>query len=351
MGEAAARPLLITGDTQLLDELAQLASAGGVRLFSAPDVAAVHGGWSDASVVMLGLDAAPGWARSKAQFDGEVVLVAGGAADRAQLAAVAARTGAGHIAVLPQARRWLSSRLSAPPPARALVVATIGGRGGAGASILAAGLAMTGIRAGDRVLLVDADPYGGGADICLGWEQREGARWPSFAQTNGWVEPAALVQALPRQGRLAVLSFDRDPRTAVPVAAMDAALTAGRRAHDLVVIDLPRQLDEAARAAQHAADTTVLVVPAELRACAAASRVADALRESPGWLTLVVRGPSPGRLRAREIASQLRLPLAGTLRPERQLVQALERGDPPASQDGPLHTMCQRLIAAARARR
>lgn len=351
MCAAAARPLLITGDTHLLDELAHLADAGGVRLYSAPDAASARSTWTGASVVMLGVDAAAGWARLRPGYAGDVVLVAGAAADRAELTSMAARIGAGHVAVLPQARRWLSGRLVAPAPACALVLATIGGRGGAGASILAAGLAMTGIRAGHRVLLVDADPFGGGADVCLGWEQRAGARWPSFADTSGWVEPAALVDALPRQDRLAVLSFDRDPAEPVPVAAMEAALAAGRRAHDLVVIDLPRQLDDAARAAQCAADHTFLVVPAEVRACVAAGRVAEALRDSPGELSVVVRGPAPGRLRARDIAGQLRLPLAGALRPEPRLAQALERGEPPAAQDGPLSLLCQRLIAAAEAGR
>ncbi len=55
---------------------------------------------------------------------------------------------------------------------------------------------------------------------------------------------------------------------------MAATLEAGRRGRDLVVVDLPRQLDDAAQIALQAADQTYLVVPAELRAAAAAARVA-----------------------------------------------------------------------------
>ena len=63
-------------------------------------------------------------------------------------------------------------------------------------------------------------------------------------------------------------------------------------------------------------------------------------------LELVVRGPAPGRLRAREIARALSLPLAGTLRLEPDLARALERGTPPAGTGkGPLAELCQRVLA------
>jgi hypothetical protein len=60
---------------------------------------------------------------------------------------------------------------------------------------------------------------------------------------------------------------------------------------------------------------------------------------------VVVRGPSPGRLKSREVARALGLPLAGTLRPEPALCQALERGEAPAADGrGPLAELCKRLI-------
>jgi hypothetical protein len=62
-------------------------------------------------------------------------------------------------------------------------------------------------------------------------------------------------------------------------------------------------------------------------------------------LTVVVRGPAPGRLKAREIARALGLPLTGTLRPEPELARALERGQPPAGTGkGPLAVLCQRIL-------
>jgi hypothetical protein len=63
-------------------------------------------------------------------------------------------------------------------------------------------------------------------------------------------------------------------------------------------------------------------------------------------VAVVVRGPAPGRLKAREVARALGLPLAGSLRPESSLCQALERGEAPAAAGhGPLAELCRRLIA------
>jgi secretion/DNA translocation related CpaE-like protein len=226
----------------------------------------------------------------------------------------------------------------------------IGGRGGAGASILAGGLAVTAVGAGLRTLLVDGDPLGGGLDLVLGWEQVDGLRWPALSGAGGRVDPPALLQALPHRGDLVLLSFARDslagdPLLAVPGEAMAATLDAARRGRDVIVADLPRQLDDAATLALQAADRALIVVPAELRATAAAARIAAAVSMHCDDLGVVVRGPAPGRLKAREISRALGLPLAGSLRPEPMLCQALERGEAPAASGrGPLAGLCRRLI-------
>jgi secretion/DNA translocation related CpaE-like protein len=160
------------------------------------------------------------------------------------------------------------------------------------------------------------------------------------------VDAPHLVGALPRQGELAVLAWDRGDELTVASEAMSAALDAGRTERDLVVVDLPRHLDDAAVLALAVADRVLLLVPAELRACAAAARVAAAVTRHTETLELVVRGPAPGRLKAREIARALGLPLVGTLRVEPDLARALERGAPPASTGkGPLAALCRRIVA------
>src|SRR5262249_29717036 len=149
---------------------------------------------------------------------------------------------------------WLVDRftdLAAGSPNRGRVFAVLGGRGGAGASVLATALAVTARRRGLDALLIDADPLGGGVELVLGWGGMQGLRWSDLADARGRISPPALVGALPNQalsnqGSLAVLSFDRSELDGVSPHAMAAAIDAGRRARDLVVIDLPRRFDESA---------------------------------------------------------------------------------------------------------
>jgi secretion/DNA translocation related CpaE-like protein len=339
-------PLALTGDPELLDDLLRLAAAGGIELDVAPDPAAARPRYARAPLVLIGVDQAPACLRARLPRRARVVLVGRSGVHDAPWD-LAELVGAQHVAMLPAAEPWLVDRLAERQEGAAggRTIAVIGGRGGAGASVLAVGLAVTGVRAGLRTLLVDADPLGGGLDILLGWEDLDGVRWSALSEADGRVDPPALVQALPGQGDLAVLSFDRGRLTAVPAEAMAAAMDAGRRGRDLVVVDLPRQLDDAAVVALAAADRTLIVVPAELRATAAAARVASTVAMHCGDLAVVVRGPAPGQLDGRDVAEALGLPLAGTLRPEAGLSGALERGEAPAARGrGPLAALCQRLV-------
>lgn len=339
-------PLVVTGDPDLLDDLLRLAAAGGTEVDVAPDPAAARTRFAAAPLVLIGADQAEACLRARLPRRPRIVLVGHQPAVEAAWE-VAELIGAEHVAVLPTAEPWLvdrfAERLAASCTGRLLAV--IGGRGGAGASILAGGLAVTAVRAGLRTLLVDADPLGGGLDLVLGWEQVDGLRWPALAGTGGRVDPPALLQALPHRGDLVLLSFARDELLAVPSEAMAATLDAARRGRDVIIADLPRQLDDAATLALQAADRAVLIVPAELRATAAAARIAATVALHCDDLSVVVRGPAPGGLKAREVARALGLPLAGSLRPESTVCQALERGEAPTADGrGPLAELCRRLV-------
>lgn len=347
LAAAHPHPLVITADADLLDDLLRLAVAAGVELDVAADPAAARRRYAPAPLVVVGLDMAEPCHRAGLPRRPGVVLVgrSGEPTDPWQLAEA---LGAAHVAMLPAAEPWLVDRfadlVNAPDRAGRLV-AVIGGRGGAGASVLAAGIAVTAVRARLRTLLVDADPLGGGIDLVLGWEGMEGLRWPGLREASGRMSAPALVEALPRQGELVVLSWDRGTPVAVPAEAMAATIEAGRNGRDLVVVDLPRRLDDAAMLALHGADRALLLVPAELRATAAAARVVAAIGSHCRSLQVVVRGPTPGRLTAKEIAASLRLPLAGVLRPEPRLAVGLERGETPAhSGRGPLAVLCRRIV-------
>jgi secretion/DNA translocation related CpaE-like protein len=339
-------PLVVTADDDLLDDLLRLAAAGGSDVDVAPDPAAARPRFAAAPLVLIGTDQAEPCLRAGLPRRPRVVIVGRGAGPDAAWD-VAQSLGAEHVAMLPTAEPWLVDRFAERPEIDpgGRTLAVIGGRGGAGASILAGGLAVTAVRAGLRTLLVDADPLGGGLDLVLGWEQVDGLRWPALAGADGRVDPPALLRALPHRGDLVLLSFARDESAVVPIEAMAATLDAARRGRDVIVADLPRRLDDAATLALQAADRAVLVVPAELRATAAAARIAGTVLVHCQDLAVVVRGPSPGRLKSREVARALGLPLAGTLRPEVALCQGLERGvAPAASGQGPLAELCKRLI-------
>jgi secretion/DNA translocation related CpaE-like protein len=339
-------PLVITADLGLLDDLLRLAAAGGSEVDVAPDPAAARPRYAAAPIVFIGADQIESCLRARLPRRDRAVLVGHGEIPAAYCEA-ARLLGIDHIVALPVAEPWVVDRFAEPfaPPATGRLLAVIGGRGGAGASILAGGLAVTAVAAGHRTLLVDADPLGGGLDLLLGWEQVDGLRWGALAEAGGRVDPPALLTALPQRGDLVLLSFDRDVLPAVPGEAMAATLDAARRGRDVIVADLPRRLDDAAVLALQSAERAVLIVPAELRATAAAARVAQTARLHCAELSVVVRGPAPGKLRPREVAEALSLPLAGTLRPEPALCRALERGEAPAAGGkGPLADLCRRLV-------
>ncbi len=353
---ASARILLVTADADLLDDLLRLGSAAGAEVEVAHDLPAARPRYGPAPLVLIGGDMVPGCVRARLPHRAGVVVVCRDSSDTRPWD-FAQPLGAEHVALLPAAESWLVDRLAgigrAPARGAGRVLAVLGGRGGAGASVLAAGLAVTACRTRLRTLLVDADPLGGGADLLLGWEELRGLRWPQLARASGPVDPAAFVDALPSRGDLVVLSCARDvPDEDTPISpelppdAMAAALDAGRRGRDLIVVDLPRRLDDAAAVVLQAADRVLLVVPAELRAAAAAARVVDAVSAYRRELSVVVRGPAPGRLGPEDLARALGLPLAGMLAPEPRLATALERGEAPGSAPrGPLATLCGRLIS------
>jgi secretion/DNA translocation related CpaE-like protein len=260
------------------------------------------------------------------------------------------------VVSLPDGESWLVAALAEAAEGGqggGAVLAVVGGRGGAGASVLATAVAVTAVRAGERALLVDCDPLGGGLDLVLGAEDLGGLRWPGFGAGGGRVPATALHAALPApevdgSGGLAVLSCDRST-DGPSAAAVSSVLDSGRRAGETVVCDLPRYPTDAVLVALGAADLTVVVVPADVRSCAAAARVAAVVGEHAGpAVGVVVRGPTPGGVTPEEVAAALGLPLIAAMRPEPGLVRALERGTAPGRRRGPLATASTAVLDALR---
>jgi secretion/DNA translocation related CpaE-like protein len=340
-----AAVLIASADTSLLDDLLRLAAAADVEAHVVSDAVRAGSVWRDVALIVVGPDLATELAgRAPPRRPGVVLVTAAPPGD--EIYRLAVDVGAQDVVSLPDGEAWLVARMAAaaePPVAGATTVGVLGGRGGAGASVLAAALALMAASRGLRTLLVDGDPLGGGIDLVLGAEGAPGARWTDFS-SRGRLSSAALHDSLPARGGLAVLSWHRGAVEPITADAMRSVLDAAVRGYDLVVTDLPRHPTEASAEALAGADVTLLVVPAEVRAAVAADCVADLARRYTRDLRLVVRGPSPGGLKAQVIAESLRLPLAGVMATDRRLAAAIERGDRPSLM-GPLAAFCTRFLA------
>ncbi|WP_433418867.1 septum site-determining protein Ssd [Microtetraspora malaysiensis] len=337
------RPLAITDDQELLDDLLRIAAAAGVELDVAHAAAHARPYWSGAPLVLVGGDLADALAATGPPRRPDVLLVTRGSDDPSMWRRCVA-VGARAVVELPQAERLLVDELgeAVEPVSRAgTVMCVSSGGGGAGATVLAASLALTASRRGLRTLLVDADPLGGGIDVVLGEEEATGARWPDIAGREGRVSFAALQDALPTFGELTVLSWHRGEPAAVPAQAMRAVLDAARRGCDLVVTDLPRHLGGAETEALSRAAATLVVVRSDVRGVLAAGQVMAQLRRHTADLRLVVR---PGALAPEVVAASLGVPEVGVLPDQRGLAHALDRGAPPPLGRTPLGRLCSDLL-------
>jgi secretion/DNA translocation related CpaE-like protein len=340
--------LVVTSDAELLDRLLRLTAAVGVVPEVVDEPRLAHQSWGTARLVVVGADAAALLDAGRLGRRRGVYVVSADADDPG-LWRSAVAVGAEQVLKLPDDESQLRDRFADAADGRGdsgLTVAVIGGCGGAGASTFAAALAATATRAGHRVLLVDADPLGGGLDLAVGSEQAEGARWPDLMHTSGRVSAPALLRALPACGSLSVLSSERHDVSSLDPAVLAGVIAAGQRGSDLVVVDVPRRIDASAREAMGLADATYLVVPAEVRAVAATSRVASEMSAAARQVALVVRGPGPAGLDGPLVAETLGLPLAVEMRPDRPVVADIDLGLGPWRRTrGPLARACRQVLA------
>lgn len=348
MDPMAPAALIATRDAALLDDLLRLAAAADAETEVAHDADAAVAAWLRSPFVLVCQDVAGELAaRVPPRRPGVIVVLTDEDDESVYRAAVV--LGAEHVVAVPGTESWLVDVFAAaaePPGPPATAVCVVGGRGGAGASVLATMMGLTATRAGLSTLLVDGDPYGGGLDLLLGQEAAHGTRWPELTDRRGRLSAAALPESLPQVDGLSVLSWDRGPTEPVPVEAMRSVLDAAGRAFALVIVDVPRHLDDAAVEAVLTSSVVLVVVPAEVRAAVAAARVAAGLRPHARDVRVVVTGPAPGGLTPGTVAGALGLPLAGTLRRDRRLATAIEHGDLTSLRRRTRATdLCDRILA------
>jgi secretion/DNA translocation related CpaE-like protein len=330
--------LLATTNEVLLDDLLRLAAAASITPLVEPDLFGLRRSWHSCSLVVVGRDLAEPLAGFQPPHRSGVVVV-GSTRDGDDLYRCAFDIGADAVYRLPVEESALAGKLAdvLDGTARAaLTLAFVGGCGGAGATTLAAAVALFGNRRGFRTMLIDGDPLGGGIELALGIERDPGDRWPNLLNAAGRVSAAALRSALPAVDGLSVLSWDQSDVTVLPPDTMSSVIGAAQRSSDLVVLDLPRRADPSVEEGFIRANATLLVVPCDVRSVAAAKRLSGPLRTVAGDLRVVARESRPG-LSAADVSSHLSLPLATKLGTDRTLPAAMDQGNfvpPPRSSLG-----------------
>jgi secretion/DNA translocation related CpaE-like protein len=335
--------LALVGDPTLRDEVDRVAAASGLQVVHASDPSS-RKVWTGAAAVLLDVEAARRSVEIGLPRRARVVVV-GHAEPVAADWEAAIAVGAQQVITLPGEDGELMAELSDAAEAagddgrRGAVVAVIGGRGGAGASVFATALAQI----APDALLIDADPWSGGLDLVLGTEAETGLRWPDLALQGGRLSIAALRDALPQSHGVSVLSGGRAAGD-IAAAPLGAVIDAGSRGGATVICDLPRRSTAATETALDAADLVVLIAPADVRSCAAAAALAPWVSTLNPNAGVVVRGPAPGGLLSGDVADIVGLPLLAAMRPQPQLAAALEHGGLRLGRRSPLAAGARRVL-------
>ncbi|WP_343709086.1 septum site-determining protein Ssd [Mycobacterium sp.] len=339
--------LAVLTDPVLSAELDRVAAAVGVRVVHAAcSLPVSRKAWSAASAVVLDEAAALGCARTGLPRRAHVIVATSDDPPPSTWAA-AIQVGAGHVLRLPAHEHDLVRELADAAESahddgtRGAVLAVIGGCGGAGASLFAVALA----RSATDPMLVDLDPWAGGIDLLVGAETTPGVRWPDLALQGGRLTWSAVRDALPQHRGMSLLSGTRRGYE-LDRGAVQAVLDAGRRGGATVVCDLARRMTDAVETALDTADLVVVVSPCDVRSCAATATIAPVLAGINPNLGLVVRGPSPGGLRADEVATIAAVPLLAAMRPHPRLAEQLEHTGLRLGRRSALAAAARKVLAA-----
>jgi len=340
-----AAPLLVTADEALLADLMELTAAADVTPTVARDAFEALLAWARASLVLVGQDLAEELARVGPEPGAPAYVVARGTPpDRAYQLAL--QLGARQVVDVGVSAGWLVEMLAditETRPERARVIGVIGATGGAGATTFACALGQWAQRSGDTAI-IDCDPQGPGLDRVLGLEAADGFRWDALCTTAGRISARALREALPRRDRLGVLSWyvGAEPQT-LQAFAVREALSAARRGHATVVVDLPRTPDRLVDEVAARCDRLLVMTPANVVGVAGAARMRARFADHPD-VGLVLRGEG---LRADEVERAVRLPVVTQMRDQRGVAESIDVGGGPLrSTRGPLARACSEVLGA-----
>ncbi len=334
-------PLLATADAALAEELTRLSAAAGAAVEVASSGPEVLGAWSTAPAVLVGADLLPALVElAPPRRPGVQVVTWAPAPPGAFRDALC--VGAERVVELPAGVELVAELLTDLEEVgrgEGVLIGVVGGCGGAGATTLACGLGQVAAARGPT-LVVDLDPLGPGCDRVLALDDAPGVRWDSLATATGRLSGRSLREAVPRRDGLGVLGW-ASAASVVDDGAVREALSAARRGHDTVILDLPRSGALVAETVARCSLVVVVVVPT-VTGVAAAARWVAALPD-PGRVRLVVRGRGADPLR---VAGLVGAPVLVTMADQRGLTEALDLGlGPVRSRRGPLAAAARQLLA------
>ena len=334
--------LLLTRSPDVADEVARLAAAAGHEPVTRGEPAAALAEWSTAAVVLVGADLVDEVAAAAPARRAAVHVVGHAPPDGVFRAALA--VGAESVVDLGAGGPWLVELLTdlGDPPSAGTVIGVVGGSGGAGATTLACALAQ-GAAARGPTLLVDTDPLGAGVDRLLGLEECRGVRWDELRETSGRLGARSLHDGVPRQGRLGVVTWGPGPRSLDP-ATLRRTLSAARRGHDVVVLDLARHAAGLVAELAARCDVVLVVTPATVAAVSSTARLVASLGTGGARAGVVLR---PGRVPVDDVEEATGLPVVAVVPDQRVVAEAVDLGLGPLRRRGALARAVRSLLEEA----
>jgi secretion/DNA translocation related CpaE-like protein len=177
----------------------------------------------------------------------------------------------------------------------------------------------------------------------LGLELVDGIRWEGLGHTTGRLSARALRESLPRRDGVAALSWAAglSPRGLQAFVAREA-LSAARRGHDLVVVDLPRASDPLVDELVSRCDHVLVTVVSTVSGVAAAMRICSRF-DVPAERGLVVRGSAMDDESLRRLVG---VPVVVRMADQRGLAESIDLGlGPVRSRRGPLGRAAAHALA------
>lgn len=353
--------LLVTERRDLIRQVETSAASLGMPAPQATESARASGRWSRADLVLIGADQAATIADLHLPRR-EAVHLLGSEADADTMVRHSPALQAAML-VLPRDGASLSGLMLPQTSAgRAVPLLLVAHGGGApGASTLASGLAGAAAGAGAKVLLIDADPYGGGLDLQWGLESTPGWRWPDLAAARGRL--GELAGKLPHLAGVDLLAMGRLDARMPQADAVEAVLDATGE-HDVIIVDAPPSLGEVGQLAAERAAASVVVAPAHVTGLAGARLMVQRMADFGTRACLVLRQEGGGgRRRLRRagrrdvsagdsalptdvVAQTVGAPVIGTIPTDPRLPHAAAHGEPPWGRAGrPWRTACESLLS------